>query len=215
MKNAAVRLSPVLTLGPFLFLASLAHTGKLYNVDVSLARALQSLVPEPALVPFMLVNLLGQRVAVLVYGTITVLGLRRLHHTKESLLVLAALLLALTNSIVKILVGRPRPDADLLQVRIEAPGSLGFPSGDAQFFTIFFGLLFVLAPQLTESARTARLLRVACGLLLVLVGPARVALGVHWPSDVLGGYLLGGFLLWCLLATHRRFFNTDVKVPIS
>ncbi|MBI2887203.1 MAG: phosphatase PAP2 family protein [Chloroflexi bacterium] len=195
---------PLLTLGLLLPLAVSAHDGAPSLLDVPLAQAIQSVMPEPALGLFLLMNHLGQRGLVALYGGATVLALLLLRRRWEGLAVLVGLLFSMTNSLAKELVARPRPDADLVEVRASVGGQFGFPSGDTQLFTIFFGLLFVLAPRITSSAKLSLALRTLAGAMVALVGPARVALGVHWPSDVLGGYLLGGFILWGLMAVYRR-----------
>lgn len=196
---------PTAAFGLFLLLAGSAHTGSPFPGDVLLAQAVQSITPESVQPLLLLVHLLGGRLAMGVYGIAAVLTLFALRHRFEGFLVILALLAALGNGVLKELVGRPRPDPALVNIHAAAGGAYGFPSGDTQFFTSFFGLLFVFAPRLVSSPRLVLLIRGMCGLLMLLVGPARVALGVHWPSDVLGGYLLGGLILWGLLALHRRF----------
>lgn len=171
-----------------------------------MAQGIQGLVPEVLLPLAALLHFLGQRGAAALYGAAAILGLWLFRRRRESLLVLVGLLAATSNGLVKELIGRPRPDPEVLRVYVTtAGGGYGFPSGDVQLFTIFFGLLFFLAPTLVPRTPIRLLLRINCGLLIALVGPARVALGLHWPSDVLGGYLLGAFILWGLLVVHRRF----------
>ncbi|NYI03624.1 phosphatase PAP2 family protein [Allostreptomyces psammosilenae] len=88
---------------------------------------------------------------------------------------------------VKQLVGRARPE--LAEPVSHAPG-LAFPSGHAMTAASSFGiLLLVLLPLLKRVWRVV--LWVLAVVSVVGVGFTRVALGVHWVSDVLGGWLLG------------------------
>lgn len=80
---------------------------------------------------------------------------------------------------LKQVVGRPRPEH----------ASLSFPSGHATAAAAFFGAVMYLAGSLPP--RWSGPIRVAAGVMVVLVGLARVMLRAHWPSDVLGGFALG------------------------
>ena len=81
----------------------------------------------------------------------------------------------------KLLVGRSRPDGS----------SLGFPSGDVTAATAFGLVLIYLASRerLGRGPRLAIAALAAC--LMLAVGWARIIRYAHWPSDVLGGFLLG------------------------
>jgi len=69
-----------------------------------------------------------------------------------------------------------------------------FPSGHANSSMIFY---LAVALALTAGTRWERPAAAAAVLLSLLVGISRVMLGVHWPSDVIGGWAFG--LLWVLL----------------
>ena len=69
-----------------------------------------------------------------------------------------------------------------------------FPSGHATSSMIFF---LTLALVLTAGTRWQRPAAVGAILLSLAIGTSRVMLGVHWPSDVIGGWAFG--LLWVLL----------------
>jgi membrane-associated phospholipid phosphatase len=103
------------------------------------------------------------------------------------------------NSLIKLIVARPRPSASLVEI-IQASSGNSFPSGHVMSYVAFWGLLFSFGIILFRGKhwwRTALL--IISGLFVVLVGPSRIYLGDHWASDVLGAYLLGGiWLAMCL-----------------
>lgn len=99
------------------------------------------------------------------------------------------------ESIVKIAVGRPRPEID--EPLIEAFGK-SFPSGHSMSSTVVYGsLLLVFFPLLSRRGRVVAAAGTAS--LILAIGASRLGLAVHFMSDVLGGYVLGG--AWLLGAT--------------
>lgn len=120
------------------------------------------------------------------------LVLRRAWRTAAFVVAAAALVGPLTT-LLKELIGRQRPQFARGGVGYE---SLSYPSGHASGVAALVTVALVLAwPRLT---RTARRVWLAAGVALVLlVGLTRLWLGVHYPSDVLGGWALG--VGWTLL----------------
>jgi undecaprenyl-diphosphatase len=112
-----------------------------------------------------------------------------LHRT--ALFVLVAVAFGgLLSGMVKELVGRRRPAPAIALA--QAPGA-SYPSGHAVGITVT--VIVILVAVLAATGRRPRPWLWASGLLAVVaVGLSRVALGVHYPSDVLGGFLLG--LAW-------------------
>ena len=103
--------------------------------------------------------------------------------------------------ITKILVARPRP----LEALIKIPSSYSFPSGHTLTSLIFYMTLFYL---MTEKSN--KLIRITFGLLfcflIVVVAFSRVCLGVHFFSDVVGGFILGmPCLLCCINIIEKNF----------
>lgn len=115
--------------------------------------------------------------------------------------------------LLKNLVDRPRPPVvDRLMVET----SWSYPSGHSLGATAVLGVLTMVAVA-RLSQRLARVAVVAAGvLLIVMIGVSRLYLGVHWPSDVVAGWLVGGlWLLVCRAITSRwpgpnRLRNTVV-----
>jgi undecaprenyl-diphosphatase len=122
----------------------------------------------------------------------------------EAIMIPVGGLITLVNMALKLAVNRPRPSADLVHVLSHEQGS-GFPSGHAFFAILILGLAaYFICINLKN--RVLRIL-VLAGLiaLILLIGTSRVYLGVHWPSDVIGGYLIGGVFLTALIWFHRTW----------
>jgi undecaprenyl-diphosphatase len=105
-----------------------------------------------------------------------------------------AVLLRFGDSLLKEIVRSPRPVAGV-HVHVDGfSNGFGFPSGHVYSDVLIYGVLAVMATSYL-SPRLASVARVLVVALIVLSGPARVAVGAHWPSDTIGGYLWGGAAL--------------------
>lgn len=136
---------------------------------------------------------------VLVLGVVAAafgLSVRRFGaQSRDAVLPLAALALtAVVDPLLKLLVGRPRPAVELAELVETASG---YPSGhSAQSMAAWLAMGFVLG---VLSGHPRRWLAVGVALSIV-VGISRVVLGVHSPTDLLGGWALG---VVCIALTHR------------
>jgi undecaprenyl-diphosphatase len=142
-----------------------------------------------------------------VLGVVTVLSglLWRLELREEALLcALAGLASLLSNNLLKLIIARPRPSADLVDVITQVTG-YSFPSGHVMFYTAFFGFLFFLSYMLLKSSWKRWLLLLLFGGLVVLVGPSRIYLGNHWASDVYAAYLMGSLILAGVITLYNRW----------
>jgi undecaprenyl-diphosphatase len=85
------------------------------------------------------------------------------------------------------------------------------------FYVGFYGFLWFLAYTLLKRSWRRTLLLIFLGSLIGLIGFSRIYLGQHWPSDVLGAYLLGGLTLVAILQFYRwgkkRFFVHQPVAP--
>ena len=107
------------------------------------------------------------------------------------------------NALVKRLIKRPRPANELVTVArvINEPS---FPSGHVMHYTNFFGLLIYLLATNWRPGRLRNILIAICTALILCIGPSRVYLGAHWPSDVMAGYLYGGLWFGGLMVLYLR-----------
>jgi undecaprenyl-diphosphatase len=103
------------------------------------------------------------------------------------------------DTVVKVAVGRPRPDVD--HPITTAMGN-SFPSGHSMQAVVCYGaLLLVFLPLCTGWRRPAAIGTTAA--LIALIGLSRLTLGVHYVSDVLGGFALGAAWLIASVAAFE------------
>lgn len=113
-------------------------------------------------------------------------GTRR--HRPVIFLAVTGVIGGLISTGVKVLVGRPRPELD--EPLAQALGK-SFPSGHAMASVVMYGvLLLVVLPLVTVAWRP--ILVAATGLMVLGIGVSRLVLGVHFITDVVGGWVLGG-----------------------
>jgi membrane-associated phospholipid phosphatase len=203
-------------IGAFVVLMFMVKTIPSFPIDLEIARALQS-INSPIFAALMsLISWPGFSpqsfiISALIVVVIYAFGLR----WEAITALVAALLPPLVNVIVKEYIRRPRPTVDLVHV-FRILESYSFPSGHVMFYVGFFGFLWFLAYTLLKRSWRRTLLLIFLGTLIALVGISRIYLGQHWPSDVLGAYLLGGLTLVAILQFYRwgkkRFF---VHQPVA
>lgn len=137
------------------------------------------------------------------------LGLWLLRRRAEAAWLVAALVVQLLTAIVKLLVDRPRPSGDLVDVAT-TPSTSSFPSGHVVTAVLVYGFIFYLAALVIPQRALRYGVQGACLAIGVLTALQRVNAGVHWPSDVLGGLLFGGLLLSLLIWSHRRYRSSGL-----
>jgi len=174
----------------------LVATRPLLPFDVPVAAFVQSFPWGPVTYVFQVINSTAGYVQVAV-GAGAVLLLFFWERRAGYLMAIGAVS-SLLDNIIKSVMARERPTADLVHILTPAPG-YSYPSGHAVFFTwLSFMVAFSIAPRVRPAYRW--LLWTAATLVIVLACLARVWAGDHWPSDVAGGFLLGlgwsAFVIW-------------------
>jgi undecaprenyl-diphosphatase len=152
---------------------------------------------------FYIITNFADQITIIILSAIAFLYL----YFKKELAYLSALVLIFLGTetsvyLIKILINRPRPIADIAYY-IETSGS--FPSGHSALAVAFFGFVtYYLVRHIT--GRNKRFFVILLGIvLIVLIGFSRLYLGVHYVSDVLGGFLIGG--LWLVIGiTFRGYY---------
>jgi undecaprenyl-diphosphatase len=132
-------------------------------------------------------------VLTLVVGATAVFLVIARHIRTAAFVVGAALGGAGLVSLVKDWVDRPRPEFVPPDVYV---ATMSFPSGHATMSAVVYLTIGALVARLVPSIRLKLTVLTIAMVLTVLVGASRVYLGVHWPTDVVGGWALGS--AWAL-----------------
>lgn len=98
---------------------------------------------------------------------------------------------------------RARPDEALHLVK---QGGFSFPSGHSVTSVIFYGVLIYLLNRHCKNDKLRKVLTVICGFLALTIGPSRIYVGVHWPTDVLAGWCIGGAVLMVSICILERIY---------
>lgn len=109
------------------------------------------------------------------------------------LLLNTGLIAGVANPLIKLLFMRPRPTLNHLVTE----HSYSFPSGHSTGSVLLYGTIILLLPQFIKQKKLCLLLQILLGLGIFLIGISRIYVGVHFPSDVLGGFCFG--LAWLLM----------------
>lgn len=113
------------------------------------------------------------------------------------------------DTVMKLLFNRPRPT---VVPHLRQAYSTSFPSGHAMESAIVYLTLAAILMRAVDNRATKLYILGIAVLLTTLVGSSRVYLGVHYPTDVLGGWVVGFF--WasiCGLAAHQFEGTTHIQ----
>ncbi|GLW34225.1 phosphatase PAP2 family protein [Actinoplanes regularis] len=130
---------------------------------------------------------------------------------RQAVFVVVALTVTLTTRLaVLALIARPRPDR-----RLASAASYSFPSGHTTASATAALVLVLVCWPLLRTRKSRIVLASAAGVWAVAVGVSRVALVVHWPSDVLGGWLFATAVVLSVHLVICRTLGLPAKLPVS
>lgn len=112
----------------------------------------------------------------------------------------------LTNRILKFIIRRPRPP----RIQIVEENGYSFPSGHAMISFAFYGFLIYLLYTNIKNKKIKYPLIVFLSLLILFIGISRIYLGVHYVTDVIGGFIFG--LIYLILFIKYVYKNDKIKI---
>lgn len=198
----------VLSLFLFAWIADLMIRGATSQFDDSVRSALHSLA-TPALTDFFrIVTWLGSSIFLTTLTVIVALLLRRAGKRHRAILVVVSFLgSSLLMEMLKLAFHRPRPAP---YFGYTLPLSYSFPSGHSLMSFCTYSVLAAFATVYEEQWTRRVVLWLLTVALILLIGMSRIYLGVHYPSDVLAGYIAGLFWVSGIYYAYRHWRNQPV-----
>ena len=135
--------------------------------------------------------------------TLTVLLFILIKNKKIGLSIFSNLvIITVLNQLLKRILQRPRPT----EFRIIEETGYSFPSGHSMVSMAFYGYLIYLIYKYVKNKYVKWISIVLLGILICSIGVSRIYLGVHYTSDVLGGFLLSISYLILFISSVNKFF---------
>ena len=187
--------------GAFLGLAALALRGTPNPLDVAITTKLQRHVPVTVAQALRVISAPGYAPFTHSIVLSTAANLWALDRRRDALFAILTMGAGFTTGVIKLLVGRPRPDHRFRQHHKQFKDN-SFPSGHATHYTAYYGYVFFLAHRHLPASPLRMAVLIYCATLIGLVGPSRIYLGHHWASDVLAGQLVGFTYLMGMLQLY-------------
>ncbi|WP_168708604.1 phosphatase PAP2 family protein [Hydrogenophaga sp. PAMC20947] len=186
----------------FLKLGSEVVEGETQGFDQHILRFAQALREQYPILSDMMRDItgLGSVSVLTLFTVITVVYLALFSSRRMAALVAVAMISGtLLVSVFKAFFGRTRPDLTFAEL---AASGLSFPSGHASMSAIAYLTVGALIAATHKRTGERFYILLIAGFITLLVGLSRIALGVHWATDVIGGWAFGSAwaVLWLQLA---------------
>lgn len=189
----------------FIIFAWLVLTDRLSSFDLLIIETIQGLESLLLTKAMLLITKTGEGLLlIMITLAIMIVLFAVLRHRRElELLVFVSLTSACLNQLLKIIIVRPRPTLN----RLIEVGGYSFPSGHSMAaFSLYGTVTYLLWKHIPNRAGRIVLLTLI-GCFIVLIGLSRVYLGVHYPTDVLAGYLASASWLLLSISLYERWIR--------
>ncbi|EML6320426.1 phosphatase PAP2 family protein [Bacillus cereus] len=176
------------------------HAGGVTVMDTYVRGLVRGLQTESSLIFFSYFTKLGSAIGIVATLVISLLVFwKKRYYAVMIVYPMGILITHLVNKGIKEIVKRERPSLN------EALDALGysFPSGHAMLSIMTFGFLTYIIAANLKSVAGKCVTTILMGIVILSIGLSRVILNVHYPTDILAGYCVGGILLIIAIYYHR------------
>lgn len=180
------------------------YQNEIHNFDKTIYKAVAALISKPVTFIMKVITNISSAPVIII---ITLLIIAAIKNKKMSLCIISNLIIITTlNQTLKRIIARPRPT----EFRIIDQSGYSFPSGHSMVSMAFFGLLIYIAYNNIENKTLRSFVCISLSILILLIGISRIYLGVHYPSDVIAGFVLSiAYLALFTNITNKHIVITE------
>ena len=172
----------------FIVILILVLNGNISNFDNSIYSLISNKISNSMTSFMKIITFLGSA-----YTIITITVLLILFSKDKIYFSINLIGIFLLNQLLKHIIQRPRP----VDINIINESGYSFPSGHSMVSMAVYGLIIYYIYKNINNKRLKWILILLLSILILLIGFSRIYLGVHFPSDVLGGFILS--LIWLIM----------------
>jgi len=182
---------------------------EILNFDIAFIHIIQSFQPNWLTLIMKFISLISSTKSYLLIVPIIAAFFYIKHYRKEAFFTIFIVLGNILNPLIKYIVNRARPTSDIANI-LESKTNSSFPSGHAMGAIIFYGFLVYLVWKLPFKHK--KFITTILVSFIILVGISRIYLGVHWPTDIIGAYIIGFIWLIFGIYTYKKFKNKKLSI---
>ena len=190
----------ILSFTCFVIITILLYTNNLSGIDNLLYNNIMSV--RSTLLDFFFINItkLCNPLFITIASILLLLILRK---DNRMFFGINTILTIITNQVIKRLIRRPRPN----HIRLIKEGGFSYPSGHAMISIALYGFLIYLVMKKVKNKYLKISLLTLLIFIILLVGISRVYLGVHYPTDIISGYLLSISIIITVKNYYKKVKN--------
>lgn len=168
------------------------------TIDNAIYEAIIKIMNSNITAIMIFVSFLGSAITLITLSLASIFLVKDKKYSK--LIILNLVLSFILNKILKLIIARPRPP----RLRLVIENGYSFPSGHSMVSFAFYGFLIYLINKNIKNKKIKYPLIVLLSLLILLIGISRIYLGVHYVTDVLGGYIIGLIYLMVFIKILKK-----------
>lgn len=177
----------------FIILVIFIKMDRIFLIDRIFYKKIISIRTDMITEFFKIITKLGTTKICFIIGIILVIIFRKKIYLW---LPITTVIIKIMNVFMKLLINRPRPNV----MRLVYEKETSFPSGHAMLSITLYGLLIYFIYSKISKNSVKWILITGLSSIILLIGISRIYLGVHYTTDIIGGYLLG--MIYLVIITN-------------
>lgn len=178
----------------FTIIAKTVWQNEIIKLDEIIYRYISSWINPIITNIFKIITYFGTAIPMLAISIIILI--KRKNEKYSKYIIINLCLIAIFNQSLKFIFQRPRPNIN----RLVQENGFSFPSGHSMVSAAFYGLLIYIAYKNIKNEKIRNTVTISLIILIILIGISRIYLGVHYSSDVIGGFSIS--IAYLILFTH-------------